>query len=368
MAEVYTPRMWLPVPPINFAGALSLNSMTALTATGHKIAFVGRMWNKDGTSRNIRKIWFRTGSLTVAGGSGLTISMQDVSTSSGPPGQPDGTPDQTVAWAMTGKSSNTWYQSNALSADRTVAFGELVSVVFEYDGSGRLGADSFTIGVVSGSSSTTQDGSGGPVYYNGSAWATVAGCVMNSIMLEDDAGGFSCLEPGIFASAVGAYAYALDNATQDEVALKFVAPFTGKIDGVCVLCAMASGGDFDIVIEDSGGSVLRTVAVDGNTMVFNNLSGERPFTVPFPPVSISSGQTYYVSFKAKTNAVNMEVHYLDVSAAGHMDALPGGQSFHTATRVNGGAWTAVTTRKLLASIRMHTIDITPSGSGGVIGG
>ena len=105
---------------------------------------MGKVWFAERTgTKDIRRVGFRFGTVTKAGGSAVTVSLQDVNLAAGPPLQPDEVQDQTVAIANAdaGFATGLWYRTGTLSADRTVAYGEDLCVVFEYDGAGRLGSD-----------------------------------------------------------------------------------------------------------------------------------------------------------------------------------------------------------------------------------
>src|SRR5262245_9299830 len=136
MAFVQVPGngLWIPSPslPYSFAAAPALSTLLLIDATGEEAAFCGRVFFpvRSGT-KDVRKVGFRFGAVTKAGGSALTVSLQDVNLGTGPTMQPDETQDQTVAVANAdaGFTSNAWYQTGALSADRTVALGELLAVV-----------------------------------------------------------------------------------------------------------------------------------------------------------------------------------------------------------------------------------------------
>src|SRR5262245_16743976 len=124
----------------------AVTSIGPIDATGEKIAFCGYFWHPEGISKDITRVGFRFGSVTKAGGSGLTVSLQDLNLTTAPM-QPDEVQDQTVAIANgdSGFTSNVWYRTNALSANRTLANGDAVCVVIEYDGSGRLGSDTVSL-------------------------------------------------------------------------------------------------------------------------------------------------------------------------------------------------------------------------------
>lgn len=114
----YVPcKLWMPFP----SSALSITADT-IDATGEKATIIGQVSFPPGTSgpKDIRKLQFRFSGVTKAGGSGLTASVQALSTSAGPQAQPDGTPLATVAIANGNAAfaSNSWLTTGNLSVER----------------------------------------------------------------------------------------------------------------------------------------------------------------------------------------------------------------------------------------------------------
>lgn len=332
---------------------------SVIDATGEKFAWVGRHWNSARATKSIRRAQFLFGTVTKAGGSGLTISLQDVDTANGP-AIPDGTQDQTVAIANADASfaSNTWYRTGAFSADRSVAFGALVAVVAEYDGSGRLGADA-----VNFNNLTSATDHGSTCSHFTASWANVP--VLPNILLEYDDGTFGTLASALVASAVTSQGFA-NSSTPDEYALKFQVPFDCKIDELWFMCsAGANTRDFSILLENDSGNIL-SVAVDAHTI--DSGSSTRIITCPITETSLTKNTNYYVSLRADT-ASNNTVSIITVNSAAHMDALWGGTTWHLATRTNAGAWSATTTQRPIAGIHVSQVhDGTGSGGSYVIGG
>lgn len=79
------------------------SSVGVIDASTELVAAVGVVWHptvKTGTI-NIRRVHFRNGALTLNAASVLRVSLQNISTTAGPPMQPDGTQDQTYDFAGT---------------------------------------------------------------------------------------------------------------------------------------------------------------------------------------------------------------------------------------------------------------------------
>lgn len=337
-------KIWVPEPP-PFSPQSAFTS-SVIDATGEKFAWIGRVWNPDRTTKSIRKVGFRFGTVTKSGGSGLTVSLQNVDTANGPPYQPDGTQDQTVAIANgdAGFASNTWYQTAALSADRSVAFGELIAVVIEYDGSGRLGSDTVSLNNIA--TSPVQQTLGGSLLT--ASWAAVA--IAPNVILEFSDGTFGTLEGGYPASAITATAFN-SGSTPDERALEFTFPVAVKADGAWINVSVAGGtSDFDVVIYE-GTTAHRTVSIDANTV--RVASGGIVF-VTFAEITFSKDVTYKLALKP-TTANNVSAYYIDVANADHKQAFIG-ESWNYTERTDGGAWSATTlTRQLFGGIRLSSI-------------
>lgn len=333
-------------------------------ATGDKVAWVGRVFWSDPTvtSRDISRVQFRFGSVTKAGGSALTVSLQDVLTSSGTLAVPDETQDQTVAIANADGSfvSNTWYRTGTLSANRTVNLGDLLSVVIEYDGSGRLGSDSVAISNLASTGNSGNDGRSCVVIKTSGTWA-LANSVVN-LVLEANDGTICTLGNGLAVSAINSHAINSGTASADEYALPFSFPFGAKIESVFVPFAAAGGtSDFEIILY-TGTTATRTLTVDGNTII--STSGRMyEFVLP-TEFECLANTTYYLAVRP-TTANNVTVYSLDVNSSGHLDIYPGGANCNYITRVDQGAWASpTTTRRFLAGVRISSIDI-PSGGGSV---
>jgi hypothetical protein len=337
---------------------------TVIDATGEKIAFLGQVWNKDRATKNLTKVGFRFGTVTKASGSALTVSLQNVATAGGLPYQPDEVQDQTVAIANgdSGFTSNVWYQTGAFSASRSVAFGELLAVVVEFDGSGRLGSDAVNFHAFGLAATTVVNEVTGTVLKTAS-WATVA--VSTNIVLEFDDGTFGCLAGNSqIASAQSAAAYNSGSGF-DELALEFQVPFACKIDGCWIRMRVAgSTSDFDVVLYDSGGGTLASVAVDAMQLAISG-TNDRIATFTFAETELAINTTYRLSIKP-TSGNNVTLYYREVANANHKQAMPGGTAWNYTTRVDGGSWAAATTTRVPEmGIRISALsDSATAGAGG----
>ncbi len=347
--------LWgLPWTWFNLAANAGFSS-SVIDATGEMFAWLGRVWlpTRTGT-KDISRVQFRFGTVTKSGGSAMTVSLQNIDLATGPPTQPDGTQDQTVAIANADAAfvSNTWYRTGAFSANRTVTHGDLLGVVIEYDGAGRLSSD-----VVNLSNFTWFNSSavGYCSLKTGGTWATAS--VASNLLLEMSDGSFGRLDTGIPVKAFNSHAFNTGSAA-DEFAMAFQVPFKCKIDALGAILTIAGGTtDFELILY-TGTTPTVTASVDGNTY---NAVGTRTVLLPIAETELAANTQYYLAVKP-TTANNVTAFSYDVDNANHLSLYPGGTSWTYTNRVDGGSWAAVTTtRQLLLGIRISSLD---DGAGG----
>lgn len=346
-------------------GAFSLGVAFAtnllIDATGEKVAMCGEVFLPGRGTKSIRKIHFRFGAVTKAGGSGLTVSLQDINAASGSGPFPDEVQDQTVAIANAdaGFTSNAWYTTGNLSADRSVTHGEKLAIVWEYDGSGRLGSDSVVISGLWLTSSDAKCTLPASVLKTAS-WAATNTTIPN-VVFEMSDGTFGAFAGPVFPiSSLNSHTYNSGTAGADEYAAKITLPFACKCDGAFVRVNAGATGDFDIVLYD-GTTVIASQSIDGNE--FAGLPS-RVLYVSWGEVSLASGTAYRLAVKpTTTNSVTVSSH--DVAAAGHWVAMQGGTDICQSTRVDAGSWTDTATRRMLGFGLMLSSIHDGAGGGGV---
>ena len=348
----------IPAMP-RFSSSPSFATTLLIDATGEKVAFIGHVWNKARATKSIRKVGILFGAVTKAGGSALTLSLQDVDTANGPVARPDETQDQTVAIANADAAfaTNTWYQTGNLSADRSVAFGEMLAVVIEYDGAGRLGSDSVIVRGI-----TALENRNGPlsVLKVGASWLLQT--VHPNVILEFSDGTFGTLRRSWPLSDTSALSFA-SNTTPDEYAMEFQLPGPCNVDGGWVdILVSASTSDFEIVLYD-GTTALATTTIEGNWMSANNIGRHLEFSFS-AEVALSANTTYRLAIKPTTTSA-VSIRVLDVAAAGHMQAHAFGE-YGLTSRTDAGSWAAATTtRRMFAGLSISSISDNVGGGGGL---
>lgn len=337
-----------------FPNPLTSSATAIIQATGQKVALIGHV--KCRAAVTIVGVGFRFGTVVKAGGSALTVSLQDVVSTAIL--EPDGTQDQTVAIANANASfaSNTWIQ-NTLGSSRTVNPGDLVCVVIEFDGAGRLGSDTAVI----------QSWSMGGQLLNQtmavlftSSWATLA--TVPTVVFELSDGSFTTFDGGSFHSTTQSSAFS-SSSSPDERAMKFQVPFLCKIDAFNVSnLTIPSGASCDIVLYDSDGTTaLATYSIDAAKQAVQNSS--KQFICPITPVVLQAATSYYLAVKPATTT-NVTFVQLLLNASGHGQASWGGANWLSSSRTDAGSWTDLATVVPLIGIRISDIDF--SSGGGVV--
>jgi hypothetical protein len=347
-------------------GTLPATGALLIDDSSEKVAFIGPVLWPDisVTSRAITKIGFRS-SGTKTGGSGIRLSLQDVSTATLMPYQPDGTQDQYVDIPASGWSTSGMQMSPALSANRTVNWGEMVAVVVEFDSGGRLGADTFAL---TGSSSGTQyfDNSEGYVHYSGGVWATASGTACPNFVAEFADGTFGSIgsPDAIMHQLSTTGTFNSGSATFDEYAIRFTLPFGVQIHGLWPWVGpAATSSDFDAILYDSSNNVLASKSMDANLA---RALATRGYACYFSsPVELAANTQYYASIKPTTTN-NISMNYYDVLSASHLNAIFGHQNWCLATRVDGaGSWTINTTRRPMGGLIISGFHDGVGGGGGL---
>jgi hypothetical protein len=341
--------MYFPVDALN--QPISAASHT-IDATGEKVAMIGRVWVPSGASKSIRKLHFRFGTVTKAGGSALTVSLQDVDLANGPVVRPDGTPDQTVAIANAdaGFTSNTWYTTGNLSADRSVAHGELLAVVIEYDASGRLSTDSVQIQAHNACAPNAHQFPAAVLFT--ASWAT-ASTLVPTVLFEFSDGTYGYFDAGSAWNTVTQSNTTGSGSTPDENALKFTPGFDCTCDGGYIFCW--PDANFDVVLYD-GTTALVTLSIDANAVAGVFIF---PHFLTWPPVTLTANGVYYLAIKP-SSASTMRWHHNTVANSAYMAGMPGGTNYTFASRTDAGAWSPDATKRMQAGVRL-TPTAAPTG-------
>lgn len=363
--------------PISYAYPKTIFSVNYLSgtvnATGNKVAYIGRVWFPNGaygSSKSIRKIGFRFGTVTKSGGSTVRVSLQDLDSSTVfQPFHPDGTQDQyyDILSSNSSYATNTFIMTGNLTSDRSVVLGETVAVVFEFDPSGRLGSDSFIItspNVASGFGVTSILNYGVVSGTSGGSWTAVG--TASGVLFEFSDGTYGTMEDGFPSSAISAASYN-SSTNPNERGNRITVPQKCKTNGAFASMGMASfSSNFDICLYN-GTTLLASSSIAGYQT--RNTSTNVVSCIFDSEVTLYPSNTYYLSIKP-TSANSVSPWYFSVPNASYFSGFDGGTDICYATR-NGGAWTVTTTQRYMMGIFITSIEGDTSAqlvnSGGLVG-
>lgn len=352
------PNIWI------MTGASGPGIAQVIDATGEKFAWTGQVRFYDGdTSKSINKFHFNPATVTSAGGSGMTLSLQDMDTATGNPPRPDGTADQSCSFLLSTLTTNTWFTSPAFTPNRTVSRGDWLAVVIEYDGSGRLGSDALNFahnpisnGIVAipgtGDMALFQSGFWSS-NFSGGAWG------QPQCALEFSDGTF-----GSIGNSLPHAFFSGDNfntsTASDEYAMHFQVPFDCTADGAWIQLGGGGPGNnrgqtIDLYGPGEGSTTsLLTAPVNLDSEFTWAASPSLRCDVTFPnEVTLTRNTTYYLSCKATTiGNVSNSRFSMYTPASGYMD----GTALMYQSRRKGGAWTDNTGLRPNMGVRICKID------------
>lgn len=342
-------------PQMSINQGVALATTLVINATGMKVSFLGRVVFPTRTGiKNIRRVGIMFGAVVKAGGSGLTLSLQDPSDISNHL-EPDGVQDQSVAVANGDAlfATNTYLRSGAFSADRAVTYNDLLALVIEFDGGGRLGADSVAI---SGFSQAPVDNQCISTLQTGGVWAGQA-CTPN-IVLEFDDGTFGTLNGSMVNASPTINVSLNTGSAEDEVGQLFQFPYPVKVGGArCLMGWTNTSSDCDVILYE-GTTVRRSSSIDASKI---GLDTTRPLPVVWEPWEFAANTPFRIVVKP-TTANNVQVYYQTLNDANHRTLRGGGTNCAATSRVDGGAFTDLTTRMMFISAEL--VGFSDGGGGG----
>lgn len=338
------------------AGAWAVNPF-AITASGHKFAYIISV-PKTGTLD-----WFeyRAGTVTTFPGNGLRLSFQDLDAS----GNPDGSVDQFCVISSAFANDAWVIPPNVMTDDgtsggvkRSVTGGQLLACVVDFN-------PTYTTGSMNQMAITNTNRliAGLPyVDLNTGAWTKSTSSPIMALKYDD-----GTYPPLGYVWPLKVYTtVSFNNAsTPDERGMLVNLPITVEVGGVWL--DADTDGDFDLVVYDSGGSVLTSASVDKDARSSDVFGITH---VQFAPVTLTAATDYRVVVKP-TSGTSLTVAYVDVESAARLEVLWGHQGCAYTERTDGGAWTNTATRHPVMGLLLTGIEATGGGSPGgahILGG
>lgn len=331
------------------------NGLGGISASNQIIAFYGFVYqnqlsfrNGSLATKNLNHVSFSNDVKTCAGCTDtVRVSIQGVSTSAGPPGQPDGVilggGNALATQALSGMTNSVWWTSTPnFTSPAVVSYGQLISVVFDFT--------AYTAGAfnLAGNPQAPDSAAHGPnvAKFNGASWTNPFFLTPN-IQLEFDDGSVGTL------AMASAYTNVANNNTfnsgsnPSEIGMPFQIPFDSQVDAICASFTVASASSTaTIELTDNAGTpnVLASVAIDGHTARQTAGTASTLSCFGIPVQTLTRNTTYVVGVKA-TSVNNITTSSMSFGAANSMDtSFASGQQFQFSTR-NGASWAASTTTK-----------------------
>lgn len=335
----------LPFPawPVEGSGVPSLSNYL-IDASGEKVAVVASAT----AAKSIRTIHFRTGTVTT----GDTLDCRVETVDNAANGDPTGTlwATNTNGSCVVASSDDNVWKSATLTADATLAIGDVFAIVIvNGGGGGNLNIAGFA--------------DSAPLFPYGdhftSAWAKVGAPPL--IVAEYSDGSFEPIY-GI-ADSGGPITTTTYNSgsTTNRRGNIFQLAFPSRAKGCWAW--VDADGDFTVKVYDSAGtSVLATTATINNFQRLSN-AGRIAFYPFLASVSLSAGTNYRIAVVPGT-VTNLSTYEFDVPAAGMLDMFPGGQSCH-ASVFTSSAWVETTTRRGYLGLFLDGFDDGASAGGPV---
>lgn len=338
------------------APALQAGAVT-IDEVGDRIILLGHAVWSDGASHDLRTLHWRSSSASSPVLT-LRVGPRDPDLAAGPPGRDDGTTDQSATHVNPAANTNF---SSTLDADRTVAHGEFLGLVWT--------PSAYTSGSVQlstlSAASITSPGRPVQTLFDDPTYGAPGANAIYHVTLEASDGTFGYILGTLprISAAINTEAY--NNATAsggDERGAALTVAEPRWLSSVAFLMQAASGADFDVTVyEDDALMASGSVTVDANTL--NAAASVRWIEVLFPDLAFTPGHTYDVHVKP-TTANNVTIYTLDVTAAGHLGPFAG--TMHYSQRTDGGSATRTTTRLPFVQLGFSAFDDGASAGGGLL--
>jgi hypothetical protein len=324
------------------------SSNTTLDANDEALAFIF----VAPRTKNLRKIGFRTNTVTT--GAALNIRIETVDLATGfPTGTLVGTTTSAVQTVLS-SDDNTWF-TVTLTLDASLAAGTAYAIVIANPSAagGNL-VISTSFGMI------TWEGPPYACTFLGApptVWSKLSANGPFHFYLEYDDG--TTDNVGNFpSSSIAGTAFNNTTATRER-ALYFQLPAPVSVIG-CVFGGDTDVGDYDVILYDSDGtSVLKSLSVDkeltrsASGLVFIRFATQ---------ADLLANTNYRLAIKP-TSASNVTLYEATFSSTTIMAALDMGANAHLSTKDSGGTWTQTTTQRPAIALLISALDDGTGGGG-----
>jgi hypothetical protein len=328
-------------------GTIGFTAGNTIATTGHYEGFTIRA-QEDMTLSHVA---FRCHNSSGSPTCNIRIETVDAAT-----GLPTGSLWATNTEGTTGAITiDNWY-TQALTASATITKGQYFAVLFVKTATGT----NFQISTLNNTDFFVNYGmparivntTGTAVHSGPTAWAVQLGSSSTSFYKVR----------GLFPFRTTT-AMTANVTTTQALALKFVAPFSGRIAAIRYNeTSNSTANDFEAAILNSSGTVLNssTTAVD-KSITRSGGSPTQHFIQLTNPVTVTAGSTYYAAI-IPTTSTDVSCSRLAPNSSDYATNMPGGGSCHGASR-SGSTWTEHTNSYIFIEPVFDQLDDGAGGGG-----
>lgn len=291
----------------------------------------------------------------VSGANNVRWSIQDITAG----GEPDGTEDayRAIAKATGWQTVQPTATGSGGGARKAVTQGTFYAIVCQWD---STESGNYEPSVVTTNGNADLLGGTYLLSYNGAAWnkAAAPSAYPNLAVLYADGNYYPIANCRPTSGSLSTVTFG-NGSTPDEIGLRFIPAVTLQVTGVWIYGDF--DGDCDLVLYDSGGSVLTSLSLDPDVRA---TTGARYAEFVFPAaVALTAAATYRLVAKP-TSATTITIAYFTVNAAALLQAWSCGTDWHYTARTDAGAWTETTTRRPYLGLIANGFDSSGGGGGG----
>jgi len=329
------------------------SSSIVMDATGERCGHV--QYIKD--AGDIAKVLFYNAAITT--GDTIKASIQTVDMTTGlPTGTiwPTATGNKAFGTVAVSTGATGW-STVTFDEVATVVQGDLIAVVFEWNS--YVAGNMRFYGNIGSNSSNSQyavtDITASPgTWAKSPSYSTVVCC------LEYSGGVYHQNFNNNTSGASAPFALKSDS-TPDEVGNYFQVPYTMRAYGFWVYIDLDE--NITLSLQASDGTVLANCVLDKD---IRNATAAANHYIVFdqdPATSVTLlPSTWYRMVVTPNTTTTTNSYFIDVPSAASMNSLDGGTLCYATSRVDGGAWTQLTTRRWAISLLIDAVDIG-SGAG-----
>jgi hypothetical protein len=346
--------IWLPVANENYNQGPQAILIDAATEKVAWIATMTKTCTLDRLGYNLH---------TVSTGDTLKCSFQNVDMTTG---FPDGTIDQYRTVVIGAGDGGKWIDPSTSPAlgvltddgtdtgvKRSVTVGDIVAGVCEFD--------SFVAGSIQ--FRLLETNSNGPQFFGNTYSAAYVGAPSWSKPIWIPMVAFGCSDntwqyiPGTTptTNVDQTLAFNVDTGAQDEVALRFKLPYTAKLGQIAIRMNLSANAD--VVLYDGGSNPSFTLDSD-----LTKSTNNTPHVAQFNDVILAADTVYRAALKP-TTASNVTIFYQNFQQNALLAASGGTVEMYWSSRVDGGAWTDLNTRRPTISLGLTAFDAGGGGAG-----